>query len=290
MVRPTLIGILLLSITAIAFPSRAPAEERVALVIGNSAYPSGPLSSPRYDAQAVEAKLRSLGFRVIRKTDLGREGLVDAIRDFGALLREPGTVGLFYYSGHGMQVNNRNYMIPIDADIQSDLDVPQYGVPIEDVLARMSLGESNPNMVILDACRNNPYEKRLKSTSDGLARMDASARTLIAFAAAAGQVAEAGIGGRLSPYTEALVEHIDQPYGNFIATFRAVQNAVYERSRRRQSPRIELSPGLTNFSFLEGTAPGSPVTGLPPDSLAFPSKYSERCFTFDGQRFCEPST
>ena len=104
-----------------------------------------------------------------RKTDLGRNEFFNAIRDFGDGLQQPSTVGLFYYSGHGMQVNNRNYMIPTDADIRSDFDVARYAIPVEDVLVRMELGKSNPNIVILDACRNNPFEKRFKSSQDGLA-------------------------------------------------------------------------------------------------------------------------
>jgi uncharacterized caspase-like protein len=278
--RGKLVGVLLLAAAAIALPWQACAETRVALVVGNSAYSSGPLSSPRDDAQAVEAKLKGLGFQVITKTDLSREEFFNAIREFGNLLRQPGTVSLFYYSGHGMQVNNRNYMIPTDADIRSDLDVRRYAVPVEDVLARMEWGKSNPNIVILDACRNNPFEKRYKSPSDGLAQMDAPASTLIAFAAAPGRVAEAGTSGRLSLYTEALVEHIDQPHENFISMFRAVQDAVYERSRRTQSPRLELSPGLPDFFFVPGGTGGVP-TGTAPQRY-------ENCFTFDGQRFCEP--
>ena len=247
--RSTLVGVLLLTIAAIALPWPAGAETRIALVVGNSAYPSGPLGSPKDDAKAIEAKLKVLGFQVIRKTDLGREGFFNAIREFGDRLQQPGTVGLFYYSGHGMQVNNRNYMIPTDADIRSDFDVARFAVPVEDVLVRMEVGKSNPNFVILDACRNNPFEKRFKSSQDGLAQMDAPPSTLIAFAAAPGRVAQAGSGGKLSLYTAALAEHIDQPYPNFISMFQSVQNAVYERSGRTQSPRLELPPGLPEFSF-----------------------------------------
>lgn len=285
MYRGSLTGVLLLIAVSISLPWRADAETRVALVVGNSTYSSSPLGSPKDDAQALADKLESLGFRVIRKTDLAREAFFNAIQEFGELLRQPGTVSLFYYSGHGMQVNNRNYMVPIDADIRSDLDVPRYAVPVEYVLARMKWGKSNPNIVILDACRNNPFEKRYKSTSDGLAQMDAPESTLIAFAAAPGRVAEAGTAGRLSLYTEALFDHIDQPYRDFVSMFRAVQDDVYERSGGTQSPRLELSPGLPDFSFVPTDAFGT-VSGEPQPEDD-PSRRYENCYTFDGQRFCE---
>src|SRR5512132_3074731 len=126
MLRGTLVGVLLLTIVTIALPWPAGAEMRIALVIGNSAYPFRPLGSPKDDAEAIEAKLKSLRFQVTRKTDLRREEFFDAIRDFGDHLRQPDTVSLFYYSGHGMQMNNRNYMIPTDEDIRSEVDVGRY--------------------------------------------------------------------------------------------------------------------------------------------------------------------
>jgi hypothetical protein len=254
MLATRLFRTLLLFIFAITLPQSASAETRIALIIGNSAYPSGPLGSPKDDARIIEAKLKILGFEVMTKTDLGREGFFNVIRDFGDRLRQSQTVGLFYYSGHGMQVNNRNYMVPTDADIRSEEDVARYAVPVEDVLARMEMGKGNPNIVILDACRDNPFEKRYKSSQGGLAQMDAPPSTLIAFAAAPGKVAEAGSNGRLSLYTEALTEKIDQPYSNFISMFQAVQNAVYDRSARKQSPRLELPPGLPDFSFMPAIA------------------------------------
>lgn len=180
-------------------------------------------------ARAGQGKAKGLSFQVTRKTDLGREEFFNAIRDFGDRLQQPGTVGLFYYSVHGMQVNNHNYMIPIDADIRSDFDVARYAVPVEDVLARMEMGKSNPNIVILDACRNNPFEKRFKSPQDGLAQMGAPPSTLIAFAAAPGAVSEAGLGGKLGLYTDVLIEHIDR-YADVIILLQEVNGAVSDRS------------------------------------------------------------
>lgn len=249
MPRGTILRVLLLTVAAIALPWSAAAETRIALVIGNSAYPSAPLGSPRSDAEAVAKKLADLGFAVTKKSDLGRDALFSAIREFSDLLQRPGAAGLFYYSGHGMQVNNRNYMIPVDASIRDEADVELDGVPMENVLRRMELAQSNPNIVILDACRDNPFEKRFKSAEAGLARMQFPTSTLIAFAAAPGRVAEAASGGRLSPYTQALIEQIDTPGQDLIKMFQVVQNAVLERTQGRQRPHVEISPGLPDFSF-----------------------------------------
>ncbi len=260
-----------------ALPGRVRAETRVALVIGNGTYPSGPLGSPKDDAKAIEAKLKKLGFEVTRKTDLDREQLFGAIRAFGDRLQQGDTVALFYYSGHGMQINNHNYMIPIDADIRTDLDVAHYAVPLEDVLARINHGKSNPNIVILDACRNNPFEKRYKSTSDGLARVDAPPSTLTVFAAAPGQVASAASGGSLSSFTASLVEHIDKPYPSAISMFQAVQNDVYKRSGREQKPYLDLSPGVPNdFSLKSVIAALPPVPPAPPPATPPPVKLPEQ--------------
>lgn len=245
-------------------PSAASPSRRIALVIGNSAYPSEPISSPRHDVDAIARKLEGLDFSVTAKTDLGRHEFFDALRAFGLRLAQPATAGLFYYSGHGMQVHNRNYMIPTDADIHSEADMAQYAVAVEDVLARMELANSNPNVVILDACRTNPFEKRLKGSQAGLARMDAPAGTLIAFAAAPGKAAEAGIGRKLSVYTEALVEHIDTPHQSFIDMFMAVHNAVVAKSDGRQRPHLDLSPGLpSSFSFVPAADAAVPPPAPP---------------------------
>lgn len=229
------------------FRGRAEIRHRV---IGNSNYPSGRLGSPKDDAKAVEAKLNSLGVQVTRKTDVNRKQFLDSLRQFGQLLQQEESVIVFYYSGHGMQVNNRNYMVPIDADIQSEYDVSNYAVAVDDVLGRMPRGLKNLKIVILDACRNNPYEKRFKDSQVGLARMDSPQDTLIAFAAEPGKVVEAGSGGRLSMYSQTLVDHIDRPYPNILHMFQSVVDEVSERSAGQQNPRYENSARLAlQFSF-----------------------------------------
>lgn len=267
--RRALLGILVLLATLVlAGPIRA--ETRIALVIGNGAYPSDPLASPKHDAEAVARKLRELGFAVTKEVDLGGAALRKVIRAFGERLERPGTVGLFYYSGHGMQVNNRNYMIPLDAEIRDEADVEEAGVPMESVLRRMEQARSNPNIIILDACRSNPIQKTLKSAQAGLAQMRPPTSTLIAFAAAPGQYAWAASGGRLSPYTEALIEHIATPGQDLIKMFQTVQNAVWRLTQGRQHPHVEFTPGLPEFSFVPVDAvlplapPAEPPQKKPP--------------------------
>jgi DNA-binding Lrp family transcriptional regulator len=230
---------------------------RLALVIGNGAYPSGPLSSPEKDEQAVAAKLEVLGFSVAERRDLNREGMLEAIREFSEQLKEhPNAVALFYYSGHGMSVNGRNYLIPIDANIRREEDAEDYAVPLENVLARMTSTQDEANIIVLDACRDNSYEKRWKSSNKGLAPItDRPPRTLIAYAAAPGHVALEGSEGNLSKYTEALVARIDEPNVNLLTMFQNVLNSVDESTRGQQEPSLEISPGLPNLSLVPvGTA------------------------------------
>jgi hypothetical protein len=251
MARFTVFGSFFLAIAAAVLCCPAAADTRLALVIGNGAYPSGPLSSPEKDGQAVAAKLKGLGFAVTERLDLKRDELLGAIREFGErLAQQPDAVGLFYYSGHGMSVNSRNYIIPVDANIRSEADVELYAVPVENVLLRMTMAQDKANIIILDACRDNPFEKRWKSSSGGLAPInDEPIGTLIAYAAAPGHVAEAGLQGSLSKYTEALVTLIDQPDVNLIAMFQNIQNAVYRSTQGHQQPYLEISPGLPTYSF-----------------------------------------
>lgn len=290
--RAVLLGILFWGIATV-YAGPVVADTRVALVLGNGTYPSGPLGSPAKDKEAVAAKLRGLGFAVTEKLDLKREELLDAVRGFGEQLRQqPGAVALFYYSGHGMSVNNQNYIIPIDANIHSEPDVELYAVSVENVIMRMTTAQDRANIIILDACRDNPFEKRWKSSSGGLTPINEQpAGTLVAYAAAPGHVAEAGLNGNLSKYTESLVALIDQP-NPLIATFQAVQNEVYRNTQGRQRPYVEISPGLPDFFFSDhpqsnneeslSAVPSSPVprilTSYNPDSNSSRQQWRDKYF------------
>ena len=183
---------------------------RIALVIGNSRYKDAPLKNPANDARLMAKSLRRLGFQVLERVDVDQKGMKRAIQEFGDRLERAGAeaVGLFYYAGHGVQVHGRNYLIPVGATIQREGDVDIEALTAGSVLSYMEFARNRLNIVILDACRNNPYARSFRSATRGLARMDAPRGTLIAYATAPGKVAMDGKGAN-SPYTEALVKAME---------------------------------------------------------------------------------
>lgn len=236
-------------------PEYALAEQRIALVIGNGAYADAPLDNPPRDAELMATALRNLDFAVILQQDVDRKAMKKLIREFGERLKKTtDAVGLFYFSGHGMQVNGRNYMIPVDAVINDAPDVEDDGVLAGSVLARMEYAGAKISIVVLDACRNNPFEKRFKVPGDGkgLAPMQAPAGTLIAYATAPGDVADPGPKGGYSPYTEILAKEIGNSSASVLALFNSVSLKVYRETERKQRPYVESSvvPPFT-FSVIE---------------------------------------
>ena len=171
----------------------AMAAGRTALVIGNSAYPTAPLKNPVNDATDMAAALKRLGFDVTLLTDATMRQMEEAVRAFGLKLRGGG-IGLFYFAGHGVQVAGENYLVPVNAAIQSEGDVKYGSLNAGLVLAKMEDAGNGPNVVILDACRNNPFARSFRSAEAGLARMDAPTGSLIAYATAPGHVASDGEG------------------------------------------------------------------------------------------------
>jgi uncharacterized caspase-like protein len=143
-------------------------SERLALVIGNNSYQTGPLKNPVNDAEDMGRVLSELGFRVILQKNVDRRAMEDAIRGFGRQLRNGG-VGLFYFAGHGIQVEGRNYLIPVNARIESESDVKYEAVDAGFVLGKMEDAQNQLNIVILDACRNNPYARYFRAANSGLA-------------------------------------------------------------------------------------------------------------------------
>lgn len=238
------------------------AQKRLALVVGNSNYPIGKLTSPRVDAEQVTMKLRELDYEVTRVLDLDQRSLRKAIVEFSARVRQSsGSSALFYYSGHGMQVNGENYLIPIDSDIAGEDDVQSQGIRLDEVITRLNSAGSSPNVLILDACRNNPFEKKFKDASMGLARPQAPPGTLIAFAAAPGAVAPQAFGGRPSPYTERLVRRLSEDTPALVL-FQGVANDVLKASGGSQRPHIETAAGLdTSFRLgRQSRATSTPIT------------------------------
>lgn len=245
----------LLVLAAFTCVKMALAEPRYALVIGNGSYKRGPLSSPLLGAPKMAEKLANLGYQVTQKTDLKRDELISEINEFGKLLKKPSATGFFYYSGHGMQIKGRNYLIPIDSAINGEVQIENfYGVQIELVLATMHAAKSKPNIIVIDACRDNRFEKSYKGGPDGMAAMESLPGTLIAFAAASGKTARQRENA-LSVFTQELVQRIDEPGVPILTLFQSVQNAVYEVTNGEQEPHLDLSPGLPNFVFREPRPP-----------------------------------
>ncbi|NJD88394.1 MAG: hypothetical protein FIB05_10295 [Betaproteobacteria bacterium] len=219
-------------LAAAALPARA-AEPRVALVIGNAAYPAAPLRNPVNDANAIAARLRAMGFEVTLRTDVTQREFTRAVSQFGQALK-PGSVALFYYAGHGMQVRGRNFLVPVDADIQSEASARSESVDLDLVLEQ--LGPARLSMVILDACRNNPFEGKFRSTrGSGLAQVDAPKGTLLAYATAPGKVASDGDGAN-GLYTAELLRAMQVPGAKVEEVFKAVRVNVIKATAGEQVP------------------------------------------------------
>ncbi len=231
--------ILLLALTGTAHaatPSDASASERrTALVIGNSDYELiSPLRNPVNDARAMARVLGDLGFEVIAKENLDQKEMKRAIRDFGRKLGQGG-VGLFYYAGHGIEVGGENFMVPFNAPIQFEDDVDVEAVSVNLLLAKLASAANRLNIVILDACRNNPYSRSFRSSASGLATMDAPTGTYIAYAAAPGRVALDGEGNN-GLYTGELLKALPLPGLKIEDAFKRVRVAVQDKSGTQQVP------------------------------------------------------
>lgn len=238
----------------------AAAEQRVALVIGNDAYPSAPLRNPVNDARAVAKTLNQLGFNVLLKTNLSQKSMIEALREYSARLKE-GDVALFYYSGHGMQVRGRNFLIPVDADIRSEDEVPYLSLDVSQILDKLEVARSRVNIVILDACRNNPFIRTFRSGRVGLAQMDAPGGTLIAFSTAPGSEARDG-DSEYGTYTRHLLAQFPIPGLPIEVMFRRVREGVRAETENRQTPWEQSS--LTGDFFFKTAGVMKPAQAAPP--------------------------
>lgn len=214
------------------------AAERVALVIGNGGYSRSPLKNPVRDAKAVGDALKSLGFSVIREFNTDKRSMISALRRFG---REcaGAEVALFYYAGHGMQVGGVNYLIPVKADIRQEQDVEFEAVDVNRFLTTLEKARAGLNIVILDACRDNPFSS-FRSASRGLAVVRGISESIVVYATAPGDVAADG-GGVHSPFTAALLKEIKKPVVEVKSLFDVVGYTVSESSSGRQRPWISSS-------------------------------------------------
>ena len=251
------------------WPSAAQAEKRVALVIGNGLYAKvGKLSNPTHDADAIEILFRKAGFDVVQaKRDLGLVAMRRTLRDFSDQARDADIAAVFF-AGHGIEVNGTNYLIPVDATLERDIDVEDETVSLERVTQILEQVK-RLRLVILDACRDNPFVRSMKRTVAGrsIGRGLAEVRvltsdTLIAFAAKAGSTAADGQGTN-SPYTAALVKHVATPGLDLRLALGRVRDEVLKSTGNRQEPFVYGSLGGTEIALV-GNATQQPQPGPQP--------------------------
>jgi hypothetical protein len=240
------------------------AESRIALVIGNSSYRSVPqLPNPTNDAKQMATFLKSAHFEVMTARDLTQAEMRRTIGDFARKVasKGPDTVALVYYGGHGLQVDGDNFLVPVDANIKQEADVPLQTLRLADLMNALAAVPSKARIVMLDACRNNPFSALNKTGGHGLAMVDAPNGSIISYATAPGSEAEDGE-GRNSPYTSAFLAVAREPGMPIEQAFKRVRYAVYQSTDGRQTP-WESSSLTGDFSFFQGKAEttGSGATG-----------------------------
>jgi uncharacterized caspase-like protein len=236
-------------------------ETRTALVIGNASYKAAPLKNPVNDAQAVGAALRVLGFQVMVREDTSQRELFDALREFSRRAAKS-QVRLLFYAGHGVQLKGRNYLMPVDADVQTEEEIAQKGADITELLERLATLPDGVNLVVLDACRNNPFVPSIAQLADsrrartrglgpqasGLAPVQAPSGTLIAFSTAPGSVAIDNPQQKNSIYTKHLLANLRVPGLPIERMFKQVRIAVAQETQQQQVP-WETSSLMGEFCF-----------------------------------------
>lgn len=245
----------------------ASADTREALVIGNGTYTTSPLRNPVNDARDMAEALERYGFQVTLGTDLGRREMRNLVRTFAGRIRGGG-VSLFYYAGHGVQVDGRNFLIPVDAEIQQEFEIPDEALEAGSVLRAMEEAGNLLNVIVLDACRDNPFARGSRSATRGLARMSAPTGSIIAYATAPGQVAADG-NGRNGVYTKHLLTAMATQGAPLEQVFKRVRIDVQNETGGRQVPWEESS--LTgDFYFVPAIGssgpPSPPATTVTPDN------------------------
>lgn len=261
-------------------------RNRLALIIGNSDYKNSPLRNPVNDASDMARELKNLGFEVFSHTNLDQNEMKRAIREFGKKLKDNGGIGLFYYAGHGVQVKGVNFLIPVDAQANSEEDVEYESVEAGFVLAQMEAAGNSLNIVILDACRNNPFARLYRSADKGLAQMNAPSGTLIAYSTAPGSVAADGTGEN-GVYTAELLKQMKMPNLSIEDVFKQVRIAVRSQTQNKQTP-WESSSLTGNFYFSQNDDKNTEVKQEQVEkkketSVKEKTKFSasERFFTFE---------
>lgn len=216
-------------------------EKRLALVIGNGAYTNAPpLTNPANDANDMTATLKSLGFEVLSGTNQNKKQMESLIREFGDKLARQGGVGLFFYAGHGIQVRGNNYLVPVEADIPQEDEVDYAAINLSFLMGKMDAAQNNLNIIILDACRNNPFARKWRNFRDmdinsGLAKVTPPTGTIMLYATQPGNVASDGA-GRNGLFTESLLKQIKKPNVELDAMIKLLARDVSQKSGGKQFP------------------------------------------------------
>jgi len=279
---------LIAAISAIAFlasANAAMANKRVAFVVGNSTYKNvAPLPNPAMDAKSMAKVLRNVGFDVVEGTNLTRDAMTAKLLDFGKKA-QGADVAVFYYAGHGIALNGANYLLPVDADIKSEMDVKLGSAINVDLTLDQTMSDAKVKLVFLDACRDNPFTAKMKATATrslslqtGLAEMKSGEGTLIAFATGPGQTALDGEPGNNSPFTRALMDNIAAPGVEIQQAMTKVRAQVSDETNKAQLPwghtdltgEVYLNPAPVNAAPASATvaaaAPNAPAVTTGPAS------------------------
>src|SRR3984957_7001360 len=253
----------------------AKADKRVAFVVGNGAYKNvAQLPNPPIDAKAMAATLRNVGFDVVEGTNLTRDTMTERLLEFGKKA-QGADVAVFFYAGHGIAISGTNYLLPVDADIKSEMDV-KLGAAINiDLTLDQTMSDAKVKLVFLDACRDNPFAAKIKSSASstrsvsvqtGLAEMKSGEGPLIAFAPGTGQTARDGQEGTNSPFTRALIAHITTPGVEIQQAMTEVRAQVNEETNKGRLPWGHTN--LIGSVFLNPAAAPAPAANTAAPSAA----------------------
>jgi hypothetical protein len=246
-------------LTTLALAQAQAPEPRTALVVGNADYSFGALTNPINDAEAVAKSLEVAGFEVTLRTDADQAAMQAAIASFGDELKQRGGVGLFYFAGHGVQLSGENYLLPVGGHIRGENDIKTGAVTATEIVDAMASARNGLNIVVLDACRNNPINK---GATRGLSRIDSNRSLFVSYSTSPGAVALDGEGGN-SPYTKYLATSISTPNLNIEETFKRTLKGVYQETKGEQTPWIS-STFFGDFVFRpNGAAVSQPEVPSP---------------------------
>ena len=261
------IAAILIGNVLVSLPATAAAEteaKRIALIVGNAAYKTSPLKNAVNDARALARALSKFGFEVQLEENVSQQNFMTALRTFGNRLRETQGIGLFYYAGHGMQIKGSNYLIPVDTTIEAEDEVRYFAIDAGQILDKMDQAGNRLNIVILDACRDNPFARNFRSKQSGLAQMDAPSGMLIAFSTSPGSVASDGDGAN-GIYTKHLLRNLSTPGLPIELVLKRVRESVSADTGQKQIP-WESSSLLGDFYFVEPASGTSTASAAASDN------------------------